>query len=166
MIAVLLNIFLAIGLLTSATIKRVKVPRGKCFECGYDLEGLPQTGRCPECGTDYAPVPDVEKVVWLRRRTPAVLWLTTPLAILFAVGTATGVFDALPYRLLGFSWRVAFFASVVRGPADPEWLALSIFVAFSPLLGTLPTRRQAYTGFAAGLIIAVVLDVVAVFQWP
>lgn len=35
--------------------KRLRIARGRCPECDYDLRA--STGRCPECGWEIAPMP-------------------------------------------------------------------------------------------------------------
>ena len=67
-------------------------PAATCFDCGYDLRGLPLDGRCPECG-----LPAEESA--RRRETLRLLWVaaTGILAVL--------VIGGLEYAVDRWRWR-------------------------------------------------------------
>jgi len=158
-VALVLNIVLTIGLLTSALTKNRKVTSGICVDCGYDLSGLGVAGRCPECGQVFVPQDISEVNLVVRRRSPEIIWATLPAAALFMLLDAIGVLGALPYRALGYSWAVAMRAPVARGEgsAEAQWWLVSAFLGFAPLIGTLPRSARPFWVF--GIAFACVLAI-------
>ncbi|MHC5025571.1 MAG: hypothetical protein ACYTGR_02265 [Planctomycetota bacterium] len=37
-------------------VRGLRLPRGRCDNCGYDMQGLENRSRCPECGDVEEPV--------------------------------------------------------------------------------------------------------------
>ena len=154
MVGLVLNLILTLGLLRASTSKDVKVRRGICHKCEYELTGLGLRGVCPECGTPFEPRQFRTVNLFLRRRSPEVLWATVPAAMIFAMLCATGFIEVLPYRLAGYSWSIAYRAAESRAGdgSESDWFLLSVFLGFAPLLGILPGRVRPILIFLVGLI--------------
>ncbi|MFN0134479.1 MAG: hypothetical protein ACKVW3_18350 [Phycisphaerales bacterium] len=82
------------------------------------------------------------------------------MALFFAVLLKFGIFDALPYRALGYSWTVSKKAAIARVEVDGpgHWLLLGAFIALSPLFGTIAGTRRATIWFLFGLAVAATIN--------
>lgn len=135
------------------------LPR-RCFQCGYELTGLPESGRCPECGEEHnlilsrwlQPWPSAGAICW-RVTWPFVLGLIGGSMMLLA-----GELQALLVLCMGFTWLMFLVA-----PFN------AYFSIRSLLRRHLPNQRRS-GGMIAGLrtlgtLVFVLAVIVVVLPW-
>ena len=106
------------------------------------------------------PTDDVWRDAFLRRRTTGVLWVTVPVAVVFALLCMTGWIQVLGYRVLGYSWWISLRAAQSGGdsPAEADWMFASAYIGLGPLMGALPARARPIVIFITGLFVVLVLN--------
>lgn len=142
-----LCLLIAIGSLHAFRYQRKGTP-GRCWTCGYSLEGLGRSATCPECGRTAADVPDPPRqLAFLSRLDPIPILVADLLIMLAATGMESLVAPLLAFKAhgLGYAWDVSWRYANYQASQPRHGLvfsSLSWLIGAIPLFSLLPGKRR------------------------